>query len=415
MRCDDLTAYLDGQTGFLKRLAMRAHLIWCAECRRHAVEWQCLSRDITRLEGEPVPPALKEKLMADATAAADARSLMHSSYPSSRRTMEAKDMKKLLAVAGSAALLIAVGAWLLPRNPGNYALADVARAMSNARSVHFVGWFLDQESSERRQLEGWIKGPDKYRMIEEGHRDQAIDGDRMTTVTLSGSEAQALIQSANGVEQEIGIAAFRSNEALDFVVKKTQATVTERTRTSLNGVPVTVLTLSGRGGKALIYINEDTDLIARFEQYSGKGELRTSVDTFEYDTDIPAIVFKPVIPSGIPVIDTVAPVSEEIRKWRREQRNILLGYEPVGDGVWRFKGPGLHQIDVFAGHDVEAPHHPGFTLTALKTAQPDRNAAEVFYLPDKNVYRVLGAVRIKGPNGFSRVVEDGDIRLPGKP
>ena len=47
-----------------------AHLLWCAECRRNATEWFRLSRQLDRLEGEPVPPGLRERVIADAQAAA---------------------------------------------------------------------------------------------------------------------------------------------------------------------------------------------------------------------------------------------------------------------------------------------------------------------------------------------------------
>jgi len=415
MKCDDLTAYLDGQTGFFGRLAMRAHLVRCAQCRQHSAEWLCLSRDISRLEGEPVPLALSERLMADAmTAAADARSRTSSSSPSRERAREVKDMRRVMAVAGFAAVLVALGVWLLPRGDGNYALAAVARAMASVRSVHFVGWFVDH-SGEQKKLEGWLKGPDKYRMIEEGYRDEAIDRDKATTISLAGPDREALVQPAEKVEPEITIAMFRNNEALDFVMKHIRAEVTGSTKTTLNGIQVTVTELSVRGGKALIYVDEDTDLIARFEQYSGDGELMVSVEKFQYDADFPDSVFSPAIPKGIPVVDLTAPISPEKAQWRRQQQRVLEGYEPVGPSGWRWKGPGLHQIYVFAGCEEEAPYHPGFSFKLLKPRMPDNNSLSVFYLPDQNVYRVLGTARVKGPNGFSRVVEDENIRLPGKP
>ena len=65
--------------------------------------------------------------------------------------------------------------------------------------------------------------------------------------------------------------------------------------------------------------------------------------------------------------------------------------------------------------------HTSWTGTRYHSGYYFRNIGSgelrVFYLPDENVYRVIGTAQVEGPPGsdFSHVVADGDVRLPGKP
>lgn len=310
MRCDDLTAFLESQTGFLKRLALRAHLIRCASCRQRKAEWLCLSREISRLEGESVPPALTERLMADAmAAAADARSRLSSSSSNGARARKVSDMKKALAVAGLAAVLIVAGFWLFPRQSG---LEGVVQAMSNVDTVHYTGWQIDQETGERRRLETWIKG-DKVRRTLAGKVDMVIADGKETWIQYDHPvwhEPRATIRRADGPDSYRMARAFRSEEAIRVLMKESGGEVRPAGTKTLDGVRVTVTEIiepEGRPGwghpKMVVYANSDTDLIVKLEQYSREGKLLYVLDRFDYNTDFPDSVFSIKIPKGMPVED----------------------------------------------------------------------------------------------------------------
>lgn len=266
-----------------------------------------LGRDISRLEGEPVPSRLKDKLMADAmTAAADARSRMSSSAPSGRRTRGVKDMRRVLAVAGFAALLVAGGLWLFPRQSG---LAGVVQAMSNVDSVHYTGWDIDQKTGERRRVEAWIRG-DRVRRTVEGQVDMVVTDGRETWIQYDHPLQHGPRATIRRADDHTTPRMFRGEEAIRVVLNQSGGEVKPMGTKTLDGVSVTVTEIiepEGRPGwghpRLVIYANRDTDLIARVEVYNREGNLENVLDKFEYDTDFPDSVFSIKIPEGMPVED----------------------------------------------------------------------------------------------------------------
>jgi len=67
---DDLKAYADGELPWLRRAAVRRHLTHCASCQEEITFMTQISEDLRAAEtGEPLPPSLREKLIAEPTQA----------------------------------------------------------------------------------------------------------------------------------------------------------------------------------------------------------------------------------------------------------------------------------------------------------------------------------------------------------
>lgn len=59
---------------------------------------------------------------------------------------------------------------------------------------------------------------------------------------------------------------------------------------------------------------------------------------------------------------------------------------------------------------VISPYHVGLGFVGL-----DKNATAIYYIPDKNKYRIIGKAGICYPNGVMAKAEDTEIRAPGPP
>jgi len=382
----------------VNRLGALAHAAFCSTCRRSRADWSHLSREFGRLEDEPVRGSLEEKLVADAMkASAAARSQMADAFPKRARAREALRMKRALLAAGFALILVLTGISLFPRLQPSYALAQVARAMAQVRSVHFVGWYTDHDSGQRRKLEGWATGSSKLRFSLEGDMEEYLDGDRLVRVHLSGPEPEAVIQSAKEAEPEFTLNLFQGPTALQALIKRARAeVVSSGARTLPGGRKAIVYEVRARGIRWLICADPQTRLLMRFEECSG-GKPRTVIERFDYDLDIPDSVFEPAIPKGMPVVDLLTPPSPEKKEWRFKQHQKL--YQQGAEVV----------VSIHSGKD-ESPFHPGYAFKCLSSG-----GLLVYYVADEDVYWVLGTARVSGPNGFSRIVEDGTIKLPGQP
>ncbi|MCX6376795.1 MAG: zf-HC2 domain-containing protein, partial [Armatimonadetes bacterium] len=276
MMCDNLKAYLDGELRFSDRLAMLIHLKLCDACRRNAAEWPRLSREIERLEGEPVPPALREKLMADAmTAAASARSHDPELAPERTRTKGVFTMRRAFVGTGLIAALMAVLFWLIPGRNGSYALADVARAMANVKSVHVVGWRLDR-SGQKKRIEIWAKGGDKFRFEQESNETAVDDGEKLISVrTYEGCTSATINRSKTFPGLEHGMSyldLFMGKQVLKQLMENGELGLAGSRSTTLpDGRRAVIMELRSGPEKALVTVDEESNLIRQVEAYDEAG------------------------------------------------------------------------------------------------------------------------------------------------
>ena len=365
-------------------MAYAMHAAFCGTCRQSKADWSDLRRRFGGFGDEPVPESLEERLLADGMKASAV----------ARQTRAYPRRYRMALAAGLAAAILVASLFMFPRMNGNYALAQVARAMAQVRSVHFVGWYTDHDSGQRRKLEGWARGSSQLRFSLEGDMEEYLDGDRLVRVRLSGPDPEAVIQSAKEAEPEFTLNLFQGPAALQALIKRARAEVVNSgARTLPGGRKAIVYEVRARGIRWLIYADPQTRLLMRFEERSG-GKPRTVIERFDYDLDIPDSVFEPAIPKGMPVVDLITPPSPEKLEWRREEMSRM----------------NMQRRGVEISNYGEAPYHPGYRFERLGAG-----GLVVYYLPDENVYRVLGVGRVRGPKGYSRLVEDGDIRLPGEP
>lgn len=303
-------------------------------------------------------------------------------------------MKRTLSAAVAVVILILTGLSVYPRMQPGYALAQSALAMSKIESAHVIGFAVGR-SGERKKLEMWVKG-DRMRISCDGVYEESLDGKLSIQVTLGEPEPEALVQPAENVEPDITLSMFHGPTAVDKAVKNNGAEFAGTRRIHLpNGMPALVTEVQGCHKRWLVYMDPETDLIIRWESYYD-GRLEEAIETFMYNVPVPDSVFTLTIPKGIPVLDLVTPPSPEKREWRLKQ------------------GQRLDQqcaqvaISISSGED-RSRFHPDFSFKCLSSG-----GLKVYYLPNEDVYWVLGKARITGPNGFSEVMEDRAIKLPGK-
>lgn len=381
------------------RLIAFIHKTLCGTCRRSTTEWSRLSHGIERLEDDAFPQSLDDKLLSDAMTASTEARARHASPPERFRAQGVFAMKRTLLVTVFAVLMVAVGFWLLPGQKGDTALADVAHAMAKLESAHFVGWYTDHATGQRRRYEGWIKGSSRIRVIEEGRLDELIQDGRSTRLVLDGPEREAIIQPAEDVEPDISLSLFQGFDAVQALIERERVEVASTGNTALpDGREARVTELRSRSGaRGLLYTDPTTDLVIRWEAITSDGRLDCAIERFEYNTDIPDSVFRLAIPKGVPVVDLITPPTPEKLEWRQAQKQRLLQeHARIVLSIPRGEG----------GSDF----HPGYWFKCISSG-----GLLIFYVPDENAYWVLGTARITGPNGFSRIAEDRAIKLPGEP
>lgn len=398
MKCENLRAYMDDELGFVGRLAMIAHLRSCTACRQNVAEWLCLSRETKRLEGEPVPPSLEQKLMADAMTAASARAHANSPALHKPRAMEALRMeKKGLLAAGFAIALLAVALTMFPRPHKAFALANVARAMESVRSVHFSGWHTGNKG--RIRFDGWQRGG-RYSWSSENQREVADNGTTCTIINNHPFCPYVTIEDSHAARESMQDDYMGLTLVNRYLSDNSGARVESRRDAASDGRPVVVTKISWPDGAAVITTDAKTDLLVRYERYD-RGELITLTDRYDYNVPIPKSTFSASIPKGIPVVDMVTPPTEEQIERHKLQEKQLKSVRTFG-WVVTHENAGEHA----------AKYHPRFHFIVVGRQEDETT---IVYLPDKNLYRVCGQAILYDRNGSepARLVRDEDVKLPG--
>lgn len=401
MKCDDLRAHLDGEGNLICRVIMFFHLLFCISCRRTRAEWTRLSPSIRRLEDVPVPRSLRDKLLADAMATV--KPTQEASHePQHSRIWEASKMKRL-AIALSCAAVLILALLLFPTRKQNSAFAAVSRAMSGVKSIHFSGQGI--ENGVKHHIEAWVENPSKIRMRIDGQNDQIVTEDRSVVITSN----QILVKPLG--EQLKGSSAFLKYFDGDFwrsSESSQNGKISVQKLRRQDGRFDTVFTSIGAvkqiagEDKLVITVNGDSNRVTRIQQYNAKNALVVEIDRIEYDIPIPDSVFHPKFPKSIPVIDLAAPVSTKEKTYRESEYKRLASDE---NAILI-----SHTSENAGGSNWTPIFHPGYVFESM-----DNGEFSVFYLADKDVYRVIGTAKVydgKYGTGFATVVRDKEIKIP---
>lgn len=401
-QCENLKAYLDGESGLSERLMMRVHLRSCAACREDAREFRTIGKAVRRIEGTPIPETLKDRIVADAVA--HARPL-----PSPSRMPRIQGVSTMRKAVFAAVMVVAIGMiglGVIPRGRGNTALADVIRAMSRVKTVHFVGWTMDA-SGNRSKVEGWVEGSSRYRMrTETGGRayETADDGRVHVEVGAYDGSPQATISrsaDARRHQPRLYVDMFNGKERLASILDQSRPTVKSHQTSLPNGRKAVVYELEWPRQKTTLQVDPETDLIIGLENRKLDGEISEKIERIDYDMEIPDSAFVPETPRGARVIDMITPEPPQVTEGRRIAVERLLADPSADVGIQGIPG----------GGSAGASYHSGFLFENVGSGE-----LTIGYLTNRNVYRVIGKARVFREDGsYSRFVEDQDVRLPGKP
>jgi outer membrane lipoprotein-sorting protein len=324
-------------------------------------------------------------------------------------------MRRAVTVVLFVGVVAGLVLWQLPGRKNDSALAAVADAMASVRSAHFVGWNLDQKTGERHQVEVWIKGASKLRMIQEGTWTPDIADNGEMTVTLREEfgllmawiEPSGVVRGfTNGprrswfVENDVPyLQMFVGREGMTSMLEMSGYMVeSESTDTLPDGTPATVIVLRDvEGGAAVLTADANTKLLRQWKAYDSLGTPVTDVDNIEYGVEIPDSTFETSIPGGMPVIDGITPASSHTAAAHEaaEAKLKAAGWE------W--------ETDILGLSDVA--RHPGLHFQAL-----DNDGGVVLYSRSRNAYHVVGRALVFTQGGaFQRIVEDADVSAPGRP
>jgi len=315
-------------------------------------------------------------------------------------------MKRSVMAVVFVGVLAGVALWQFPGRRGDAALAAVARAMANVTSAHFVGWNLDQATGEQRRMEAWVKGTSKLRLVREGASDFDIADNGKMTVTMRDSNGvrKAVIEAprrALGSKRGMPyLDMFAGGEGLTSMLESNGYMVeTVSSGTLPTGGAATVIQLRHiEGGKAVLVVDANSNLLAQWKAYDRNGTLLVNVDSIEYNTEIADSTFEITIPEGTPMLDYLTPPSRHVlaAHEQEEARLRAAGGEALGNpptGMW------------------ESPYHDGLYFQNL-----NKNGMIVFFFRERNTYYVVGrALVIAGHGAFHQVVENAEIPAPGKP
>jgi outer membrane lipoprotein-sorting protein len=318
-------------------------------------------------------------------------------------------MRRASLAAAFAVVMVAVGLWLLPRQNGSTALADMATAMAKVSTAHFMGFAVD-DNGENRKLEGWVKGANRIRIRVEGTKDIADDGrrliavemDRLPKVTIRVSGA--LPGLAEGMTY---LDLFNGPGSLRSAMAANGAQVTGTKQVVLPDGRQGVMTeLEGDSGTRMrIFTDARTNLLAKSETYNRSGELVECIRTLEYDVPVADSVFNVSIPKNLPVVDLFGPRVDAVTGSYKAEL-ARLNADPNARRLLTI-GTSGHK-----GSSCGTWFHPDFRFEVL-----GKSPVAVYYLADRNVYRILGEARAynEKERWYSEPVENGDIRLPGEP
>ncbi len=298
-------------------------------------------------------------------------------------------MRRAKYAVAFAIILLVTGGFLFPKMEGNSAVAQVLRALANVRSCHITGWTLDKDGN-KVVMEGWFKAPDKMRMRHGESYDYLVKDGRSTTVW----EGIATIEPAEATGGVEGLKAILSADSLKQFAAGYGMRLGIESATFPDGREVLILTGHEKqkyySGTVVFTIDKKTNLMISMQDYDKDHNLTSEINKIEYDVEVPDSAFNQKLPQGTVVADLVTPPTAEQLKWRQEQKQRLT---QAGAQVAISIPKGLDQIEGYVFHCLSA------------------GGLMVFEIPGRSVYRVLGAARVTGPNGFEQIVEDGDIRL----
>lgn len=299
--------------------------------------------------------------------------------------------RRAVPAAAFVVVLVASGSWLLSKRH-TVALADVARAMANVQSAHWVGWELEP-SGARERIEGWADATGRMRMVESG-LEEVDDGERLFEIRSQNGSMLVTIRPSRG---QTYLRECLWPEAAQAALERRGETLAgwERRRLS-DGRSVTIADLTDGGRTTRLMVDEATNLIVQMKAYRGD-TLVGKVEQIEYNVDIPDEVFEVAIPEGAIVEEGAPPSSGQ--DWARQAE--FLDRSP--DWSCTLKGP--YNMD---GGSV---FHRG--LRFVGKGAPGEGVG-VWYNRDRNVYYVLGKVRVFGM-GLDMVVEDAEFTAPGEP
>jgi hypothetical protein len=320
--------------------------------------------------------------------------------------------RRALPAAAFVVVLVAIGSWLLPQ-PHSIALADVARAMANVQSAHFVVWTGQQPVGEV-----WVKGPDKCLMRAEGRLDAADDGQRTISIERRGGpQLLAIVQPPRSMpglgelSEGMTYLDWLSGPGLTHSVLEiggakmiwTEEVALPDGRRAVN-VTLAVPTPSGPTPEEMVItVDPDTDLVIAWERFiawerPGEGHGGLRVDRIDYDVEVPDSLFSLDIPTDAVVVDLLTPPSDGLTA---KGQALAKEAEAMGADVIFNGGP-----DHSYGGSCGTSHHTNLRFQFL-----DRNATSIYYLPERNTYCVAGRVLVltSDSSGFSQVVEDDEF------
>ena len=406
MNCErfrsNIAAFLAGELDERSSDEHRRHAEECSNC---AAELKATALLVGTLRAHPerdVPECAEARVLEGLERRRGPRQQTTSRASLRLRIKEAFTMRRTLFGFGVLVVLAAVGIGVWPRQRGNTALAQVARAMENVKSAHIVMFRFDPDTRERHLADIWIKAPSKYRMRDR-FGEEADDGKRSVRIATCNGVTTATIGPSKGrsdLEQSIPpLSFFNGEEAVRrFLADGVFGVVDERPTELPDGGKGKTIVLESRSGyKVLLTIDDATGRLARLERYQ-HDSLDDGIERVDYDMDLPDSMFEPQIPKNALVLDTLTPASPNLKTKRRAigRRLEALGADHTCtmDGSCKF-GSGYHSGIRF--------------ITEGKT--------DIYYLPQSNTYYVLGKALVtdsKRP-GFKLVVEDGEFSASYKP
>ncbi len=318
--------------------------------------------------------------------------------------------RRALAIGAVVIMLAALTLWMLPRRGMDSALADVARAMANVQSAHFVGSTLDYATGKHLSVEGWVKG-EKFRMLTDGTEDVADDGNRLVTISTTGGFVSALISPSGkyvGLSEGMTyLDVFRGERAFEEARGGGMAFAGWENLTLPDGRQAKKGILSSHGSKLVLLIDPGTNLLLGLEEHVD-GRLVDKIERIEYDIEIPDSVFQISIPKNAVVTDATAPPSKaSAEEWNKYVSAEIKRLEATRR-VYLFwsTSPGSQA----AGSTGNGGFHPGLWFHPL-----DNNGTAILYT-DRNTYVVFGRVLVESKKyRLRRIVENREFRAPGPP
>ncbi len=308
---------------------------------------------------------------------------------------------RLIPAGVLAVVLVSALIWWPQRHGMNVALADVANALQQVHSVHYVGWDPNQGQRKggRDHIEGWFEGR-RGRTIEGDVLDDIIDENGVmeirreygaVAVTIDALPAEVAQAFAEGKGIIAALPLLWPQAAEDALNQRGEVVTHEERQSLPNGQTVTVFDLTNGRQLTRMTVDEETKLVLHIEHYES-GMLVGAIEEIEYNVDIPDEVFKVSIPKGASVVDRrlTSPSVGSPPVRRSRMRSMVTREIPVlnSGGMGGYYGCPFHtkiHFEVRSGDD-----------------------ATVVYLPKKNAYRVKGRVRVVGL-GMDRVVENSDF------